>query len=165
MPKDEKTFKKRNNKNHPANNSNNANKQANPYLENSIPTKNTSKKNASSKSNESTANNHKSHSHSHPHSQSLQQQQQTYHRSPLLEQLRNSSSDKNSNSNMSLKDIFGHSLEFCKDQHGSRFIQRELATSPASEKEVIFNEIRDDAIELSNDVFGNYVIQKFFWIW
>lgn len=62
---------------------------------------------------------------------------------------------------MSLKDIFGHSLEFCKDQHGSRFIQRELATSPASEKEVIFNEIRDDAIELSNDVFGNYVIQKF----
>ena len=63
---------------------------------------------------------------------------------------------------MSLKDIFVHSLEFFKDQHGSRFIQRELATSPASEKEVIFNEIRDDAIELSNDVFGNYVIQKFF---
>ncbi|EHN01360.1 Puf3p [Saccharomyces cerevisiae x Saccharomyces kudriavzevii VIN7] len=161
--KEEKNFEKRNNKNHPANNSNNTSKQANPYLETFSNTKNSSKKNTSSKSGEPASNNHKSQSHSHSQTPpQQQQQQQTYHRSPLLEQLRNSSSDKNSSLNMSLKDIFGHSLEFCKDQHGSRFIQRELATSPASEKEVIFNEIRDDAIELSNDVFGNYVIQKFF---
>ena len=160
--KEEKNFKKRNNKNHPANNTNNTNKQANPYLENLSTPKSSSKKNASSKSSESTGNSHKSQSQSQPQSSPHQQQQQMYHRSPLLEQLRSSGSDKNSNSSMSLKDIFGHSLEFCKDQHGSRFIQRELATSPASEKEVIFNEIRDDAIELSNDVFGNYVIQKFF---
>lgn len=163
--KDEKNFKKRNNKNHTANTANNngnTNKQANPYLENFATNKNSSKKNASFKSSEPMANNHKSQSHSHSQTPPQQPQQPTYHRSPLLEQLRNSSSDKNSNSNLSLKDIYGHSLEFCKDQHGSRFIQRELATSPASEKEVIFNDIRGDAIELSNDVFGNYVIQKFF---
>lgn len=79
-------------------------------------------------------------------------------RSPLLEEFRNNSSNKV----YKLSDIYGSALEFCKDQHGSRFIQQELATASDANKEVIFNEIRDQCIPLSHDVFGNYVIQKFF---
>lgn len=79
-------------------------------------------------------------------------------RSALLEEFRNNPTNKV----YKLKDIYGSALEFCKDQHGSRFIQQELATSSDAEKEIIFNEIRDESISLSHDVFGNYVIQKFF---
>lgn len=93
--------------------------------------------------------------------------QASYHRSALLEDIRNYASSNNNAAAEGgkiyhLKDILGHTLEFCKDQYGSRFIQKELATASASEREVLFNEIRDHAIMLSNDVFGNYVIQKFF---
>ncbi|SCU85827.1 LADA_0D10000g1_1 [Lachancea dasiensis] len=79
-------------------------------------------------------------------------------RSPLLEEFRNNSSERT----YTLPDIYGSALEFCKDQHGSRFIQQELASAADVEKEVIFNEIREEAIALADDVFGNYVIQKFF---
>ncbi|QLQ81093.1 hypothetical protein HG537_0E04480 [Torulaspora globosa] len=79
-------------------------------------------------------------------------------RSPVLEEFRMNSGSKN----YTLDDILGYVLEFCKDQHGSRFIQHELAGASASQREVVFNEIREHAIELSDDVFGNYVIQKFF---
>lgn len=79
-------------------------------------------------------------------------------RSPLLEEFRSNPTNKT----YTLSDIYGSALEFCKDQHGSRFIQQELSDASDVEKEVIFNEIRDDAISLSQDVFGNYVIQKFF---
>ncbi|GMM55515.1 mRNA-binding protein [Maudiozyma humilis] len=91
-----------------------------------------------------------------------------YHRSALLEDIRNYASNNGASAQgdgaktYHLKDILGHTLEFCKDQYGSRFIQKELATASSSEREVLFNEIRDHAIMLSNDVFGNYVIQKFF---
>lgn len=79
-------------------------------------------------------------------------------RSALLEEFRNNQANKT----YKLSDIYGSALEFCKDQHGSRFIQQELATANDAEKEIIFNEIRDEAISLAHDVFGNYVVQKFF---
>lgn len=79
-------------------------------------------------------------------------------RSPVLDEFRTNPTNKVYN----LKDIVGYVLEFCQDQHGSRFIQYELASASPSEREVIFNEIRDQSVELSDDVFGNYVIQKFF---
>ncbi|KAG7878005.1 hypothetical protein KL905_004479 [Ogataea polymorpha] len=78
-------------------------------------------------------------------------------RSPLLEEFRN-----NKNKEYTLKDIYGHGYEFAKDQHGSRFIQQQLALSNDRDKEVIFNEIRNHAMDLMTDVFGNYVIQKYF---
>ncbi|CAK9441391.1 uncharacterized protein LODBEIA_P52590 [Lodderomyces beijingensis] len=80
------------------------------------------------------------------------------HRSPLLEEVRSNPKGKE----YTLRDIYGHAVEFTKDQHGSRFIQQKLPTASAEEKEVIFNEIRDISYELMTDVFGNYVIQKFF---
>ncbi|SCU96729.1 LANO_0E14202g1_1 [Lachancea nothofagi CBS 11611] len=79
-------------------------------------------------------------------------------RSPLLEEFRNNTSGKT----YKLPDIYGFVLEFCKDQHGSRFIQQELVKATNTEKDTIFSEIRDDAITLADDVFGNYVIQKYF---
>lgn len=79
-------------------------------------------------------------------------------RSPVLDEFRSNPTNKA----YKIKDIVGYVLEFCQDQHGSRFIQYELASASTSEREVIFNEIRDQTVELSDDVFGNYVIQKFF---
>lgn len=112
--------------------------QANPYLEGR-------KKNKATKP-------------SSPPPQRQQSKNQGPSRSPLLEEFRMNSSNKT----YTLNDILGYVLEFCKDQHGSRFIQHELSVATPSQREVVFNEIRDHAIELSDDVFGNYVIQKFF---
>lgn len=80
------------------------------------------------------------------------------YRSPLLEEVRSNSKGKE----YYLRDIYGHAVEFTKDQHGSRFIQQKLPDATEEEKEVIFNEIRDISYELMTDVFGNYVIQKYF---
>lgn len=80
------------------------------------------------------------------------------YRSPLLEEVRSNAKGKE----YYLKDIYGHAVEFTKDQHGSRFIQQKLPDASDEEKEVIFNEIRDISYDLMTDVFGNYVIQKYF---
>ncbi|CAI5759235.1 unnamed protein product [Candida verbasci] len=80
------------------------------------------------------------------------------YRSPLLEEVRSNPKNKE----FYLKDIYGHAIEFTKDQHGSRFIQQKLPDATEEEKEMIFNEIRDISYELMTDVFGNYVIQKYF---
>ncbi|XP_076908465.1 pumilio homolog 5-like [Bidens hawaiensis] len=61
-----------------------------------------------------------------------------------------------------LSDIFGHIVEFCGDQHGSRFIQQKLEICSIEEKESVFKEVLPNASSLITDVFGNYVIQKFF---
>lgn len=78
-------------------------------------------------------------------------------RSPVLEEFRNNKDKK-----YTLNDIVSHGYEFAKDQHGSRFIQQELANSSDADKELFFKEIRTNAIDLMTDVFGNYVIQKYF---
>ncbi|KAG6814358.1 hypothetical protein H0H92_010944 [Tricholoma furcatifolium] len=79
-------------------------------------------------------------------------------RSALLEEFRGNKSRK-----WELTDIFGHAVEFSGDQHGSRFIQQKLETATSEEKQTIFDEIvPSNAVTLMMDVFGNYVIQKFF---
>jgi mRNA-binding protein PUF3 len=78
-------------------------------------------------------------------------------RSPLLEDFRNNKDKK-----YNLSDIISHGYEFAKDQHGSRFIQQELSTAPDDIVELFFKEIRNNALDLMTDVFGNYVIQKYF---
>lgn len=79
-------------------------------------------------------------------------------RSPLLEEFRTNKDNKT----YKLTDIASHGIEFTKDQHGSRFIQGELATATDEEKEALFKEIVPSAMDLMTDVFGNYVIQKYF---
>lgn len=61
-----------------------------------------------------------------------------------------------------LADIYTHVVEFAGDQHGSRFIQQKLETAHSDVKERIFSELLSNALPLMQDVFGNYVIQKFF---
>lgn len=46
------------------------------------------------------------------------------------------------------------------DQYGSRFIQQRLENTSADDRGKIFPEILSNAIALTTDVFGNYVIQK-----
>ena len=53
-------------------------------------------------------------------------------------------------------------VEFSGDQHGSRFIQQKLETANSDEKDQVFRELHPNARQLMTDVFGNYVIQKFF---
>ncbi|KAJ3507874.1 hypothetical protein NLJ89_g6061 [Agrocybe chaxingu] len=62
-----------------------------------------------------------------------------------------------------LKDLLGHIVEFSSDQHGSRFIQQQLEEASPEERQLVFEEIVPKKTEqLIQDVFGNYVIQKFF---
>lgn len=61
-----------------------------------------------------------------------------------------------------LKDIYGYIVEFSGDQHGSRFIQQKLESANSDEKDKVFRELQEDCLQLMQDVFGNYVIQKFF---
>ncbi|XP_036599184.1 pumilio homolog 1 isoform X10 [Trichosurus vulpecula] len=78
-------------------------------------------------------------------------------RSRLLEDFRN-----NRYPNLQLREIVGHIMEFSQDQHGSRFIQLKLERATPAERQLVFNEILQAAYQLMVDVFGNYVIQKFF---
>ncbi|KAF8628339.1 hypothetical protein AX15_003881 [Amanita polypyramis BW_CC] len=79
-------------------------------------------------------------------------------RSPLLDEFRANKSRK-----WELRDIFGYIVEFSGDQHGSRFIQQKLETATSEEKQIIFDEIvPDSSLQLVQDVFGNYVVQKLF---
>ncbi|KAH9078272.1 hypothetical protein Ae201684P_019363 [Aphanomyces euteiches] len=61
-----------------------------------------------------------------------------------------------------LIDARGHIVEFAKDQHGSRFIQQKLETAKTDIKDIVFSEVFPVALALMTDVFGNYVVQKFF---
>ena len=63
---------------------------------------------------------------------------------------------------LQLREITNHIVEFSQDQHGSRFIQQKLERASAAEKQLVFQEILSAAYNLMTDVFGNYVIQKFF---
>lgn len=78
-------------------------------------------------------------------------------RSQLLEEFRASKSRK-----YEIRDIVGSIVEFSGDQHGSRFIQQKLEVAGGEDKQMVFDEILPCALKLMTDVFGNYVIQKFF---
>jgi hypothetical protein len=85
--------------------------------------------------------------------------------------------DASKYANSKLEDFTGEIYSLCKDQHGCRFLQRQLdlgreaAEGKASDSTVltndiaatmIFNEIYLKIIELMTDPFGNYLIQKLF---
>ena len=61
-----------------------------------------------------------------------------------------------------LRDLIGHAVAFCQDQHGSRFIQQRLEVCVDADKQTMFDEIVPAAQSLVTDVFGNYVLQKLF---
>ncbi|CAN3354802.1 hypothetical protein DICA3_B05644 [Diutina catenulata] len=62
-----------------------------------------------------------------------------------------------------LEDFSGDIYALCKDQHGCRFLQRQLDADNATvAATMIFNEIYLKIVELMTDPFGNYLIQKLF---
>ena len=90
--------------------------------------------------------------------------------------------DANKYQNAKIQDYRGHILDLCSDQHGCRFLQRELAKEQdcllkrddnksdgskgdgeikdESVSTMIFNELHDEVVNLMLDPFGNYLIQK-----
>lgn len=78
-------------------------------------------------------------------------------RHPLLQQY----IDTKLTADWNVRLIVGHIPHFCRDQDGSRFIQRQLDESGENVPHV-WNEAFPIALELMCDVFGNYVIQKLF---
>ncbi|ORZ37555.1 armadillo-type protein, partial [Catenaria anguillulae PL171] len=78
-------------------------------------------------------------------------------RSTLLEEFRAAKTKR-----YELLDVRGCIVEFSSDQHGSRFIQQRLEVATDQDKDMVFDEILPSALQLMTDVFGNYVIQKFF---
>ncbi|XVE91120.1 hypothetical protein DITRI_Ditri20bG0129300 [Diplodiscus trichospermus] len=79
-------------------------------------------------------------------------------RHSFLEELKSNNARK-----FELSDISGRIVEFRHvDQHGSRFIQQKLELCSVEGKEFVFKEVLPHASRLMTDVFGNYVIQKFF---
>lgn len=61
--------------------------------------------------------------------------------------------------NAKLEDFIGQIYSLCKDQHGCRFLQKQLDVSDENAT-IIFQEIHPYVIELMVDPFGNYLIQK-----
>ncbi|KAJ7343436.1 armadillo-type protein [Mycena albidolilacea] len=81
-------------------------------------------------------------------------------RSPILDEFRASGKPKTT---WKLRDIAGSVVEFSGDQLGSRFIQDELPKASSEERQSVFDEIvPGNTLQLIQDVFGNYVIQKLF---
>ncbi len=80
------------------------------------------------------------------------------YRSPKLEEFRSNMKNKN----YKLMDFKGFFVEFSYDQHGSRFIQQELTNASPKDITILYNELSNDISKLMIDVFGNYIIQKFF---
>lgn len=66
------------------------------------------------------------------------------------------------NRDWTIHDAKSHVVEFCQDQHGSRFIQQRLEVGDLTEKEIVMSEVLPAVDRLRNDVFGNYVVQKLF---
>ncbi|ODV64155.1 Pumilio-family RNA binding repeat-containing protein [Ascoidea rubescens DSM 1968] len=66
--------------------------------------------------------------------------------------------------NAKLEDFKGQIYILCKDQHGCRFLQKQLDLNDETFKSetatMIFEEICDNIVELMTDPFGNYLIQK-----
>jgi len=77
-------------------------------------------------------------------------------RHPLVQQY----VDTKSSVDWNVKLIVGHIVLFCRDQDGSRFIQKQL--DYGDNVALIFREVLPAASELMCDVFANYVVQKLF---
>lgn len=60
------------------------------------------------------------------------------------------------------QDLMGHVVEFSGDQLGSRHIQTKLETASSDEKQLVFDEILPNMLQLSTDVFANCAFASFF---
>lgn len=59
-----------------------------------------------------------------------------------------------------LDQFIGNIYSLCKDQHGCRFLQKQLDILGSEAADSIFEETKNHTVELMTDSFGNYLIQK-----
>ncbi|KAK3946105.1 armadillo-type protein [Diplogelasinospora grovesii] len=62
--------------------------------------------------------------------------------------------------NLSLNDVGGTIYTLCKDQHGCRYLQKQLEQRDPQQVHMIWAETNQHVVELMTDPFGNYLCQK-----
>ena len=63
-------------------------------------------------------------------------------------------------SNAKIEQYVGEIYSLCKDQHGCRYLQKQLETRNPETVQIIFQETSPHVVELMTDPFGNYLCQK-----
>ncbi|KAI1124096.1 ARM repeat-containing protein [Nemania abortiva] len=62
--------------------------------------------------------------------------------------------------NLPLEQVGGTIYELCKDQHGCRYLQKQLENRIPDQVHMIWAETNQHVVELMTDPFGNYLCQK-----
>lgn len=62
--------------------------------------------------------------------------------------------------NLPLEQVGGTIYELCKDQHGCRYLQKQLESQIPEHVHMIWMETNQHVVELMTDPFGNYLCQK-----
>ncbi|CAJ2511087.1 Uu.00g067120.m01.CDS01 [Anthostomella pinea] len=62
--------------------------------------------------------------------------------------------------NLPLEQVGGTIYELCKDQHGCRYLQKQLENRLPEQVHMIWMETNQHVVELMTDPFGNYLCQK-----
>ncbi|KAH8678117.1 armadillo-type protein [Xylariales sp. PMI_506] len=62
--------------------------------------------------------------------------------------------------NLPLENVGGRIFELCKDQHGCRYLQKQLENRIPDQIHMIWVETNQHVVELMMDPFGNYLCQK-----
>ncbi|KAK0615811.1 armadillo-type protein [Bombardia bombarda] len=62
--------------------------------------------------------------------------------------------------NVSLEQVGGTIYQLCKDQHGCRYLQKQLENRIPEQVHMIWVETNQHVVELMTDPFGNYLCQK-----
>lgn len=62
--------------------------------------------------------------------------------------------------NLSLEQVGGTIYQLCKDQHGCRYLQKQLENRVPEQIHMIWLETNQHVVELMTDPFGNYLCQK-----
>ncbi|KAI0552710.1 ARM repeat-containing protein [Xylaria curta] len=62
--------------------------------------------------------------------------------------------------NLPLEQVGGTIYELCKDQHGCRYLQKQLESQNPEHVHMIWMETNQHVVELMTDPFGNYLCQK-----
>ena len=62
--------------------------------------------------------------------------------------------------NAKIESYRGEIYSLCKDQHGCRYLQKQLESRNAETIQLIFLETQNHVVELMTDPFGNYLCQK-----
>jgi len=81
--------------------------------------------------------------------------------SRVIAQRRQQNAEDNARfNNFKWDQVIGRIADLCKDQHGCRFLQKEVEKRDPHTIELVFMETKDHFVELMTDPFGNYLCQK-----